>query len=162
MVTTIPETFRAFLLPFADHFRRRGFRVDAMAQGVGGCAECSKAFDYVWDVVWSRNPLDHRNLLVACRRVRDLVAQQGYDLVHVHTPVAVQRDFLPDSTVSGEVEWIDSQASFSPRINVTQDDRVQQVYEARVRLEPGAARTIKAGAEANVRILPEGSAGAGG
>jgi glycosyltransferase involved in cell wall biosynthesis len=88
MVTTIPETFRAFLLPFADHFRRRGFRVDAMAQGVGGCAECSKAFDYVWDVVWSRNPLDHRNLLVACRRVRDLVAQQGYDLVHVHTPVA--------------------------------------------------------------------------
>jgi len=59
------------------------------------------------------------------------------------------------------VEWIDSQASFSPRINVTQDDRVQQVYEARVRLAPGAARTIKAGAEASVRIRPETAARGG-
>jgi glycosyltransferase involved in cell wall biosynthesis len=88
MVTTIPGMLRGFLLPFVDHFRRRGFRVDAMAQGVGGCAECSKAFDHIWEVAWARNPLDHRNLLAARRRVRDIVADQGYDVVHVHTPVA--------------------------------------------------------------------------
>jgi glycosyltransferase involved in cell wall biosynthesis len=88
MVSTIPETLRGFLLPFVDHFRGLGFRVDAMAQGVGDCAECSNAFDHVWDVTWSRNPLDHRNLLAARRRVRDVVAEHDYDLVHVHTPVA--------------------------------------------------------------------------
>jgi len=65
MVTTIPETLRGFLLPFVDHLRERGFRVDAMAQGIGGCAECLRAFDHVWEVAWSRNPLDHRNLLAA-------------------------------------------------------------------------------------------------
>ena len=94
--------------------------------------------------------------------VRVYVPVPDLRVVHVHTPVEVQLDFLPDSAVAGEVEWIDSQASFSPRINVTQDDRVQQVYEARVRLAPGAARTIKAGAEANVRIMPDASTRAGG
>jgi multidrug resistance efflux pump len=91
--------------------------------------------------------------------VRVYVPVPDLRVVHVHTPVTVQLDFLPDSSVSGEVEWIDSQATFSPRVNVTQDDRVQQVYEARVRLAPGAARTIKAGAEANVRILPDANDG---
>ena len=43
-------------------------------------------------------------------------------------------------------------ASFTPRKIYTQDDRTQQVYEARVRLAPGAARTMRAGAEGNVRI----------
>jgi len=87
--------------------------------------------------------------------VRVYIPVPDLRVIHVHTPVEVQLDFLPESKIEGEVEWIESQASFSPRVNVTQDDRVEQVYEARVRLAPGAARTIKAGAEANVRILPE-------
>ncbi|HVO23319.1 MAG TPA: HlyD family efflux transporter periplasmic adaptor subunit [Candidatus Margulisiibacteriota bacterium] len=87
--------------------------------------------------------------------VRVYIPVPDLRVIHVHTPVEVQLDFLPESKIRGEVEWIESQASFSPRVNVTQDDRVEQVYEARVRLAPGAARTIKAGAEANVRILPE-------
>ena len=85
MVTTVPDTLRGFLLPFAEHFRRRGFRVDAMAAGVSGCPDSVAAFDRVWEVAWSRNPLDLRNLAVA-RRVRDVATR--YDLVHVHTPVA--------------------------------------------------------------------------
>ena len=87
--------------------------------------------------------------------VRIYIPVPDLRVIHVHTPVEVQLDFLPESKIHGEVEWIESQASFSPRVNVTQDDRVEQVYEARVRLAPGAARTIKAGAEASVRILPE-------
>jgi multidrug resistance efflux pump len=94
--------------------------------------------------------------------VRVYVPVPDLRVVHVHTPVEVQLDFLPDSRVRGEVEWIDSQASFSPRINATQSDRVQQVYEARVRLVPGAAHDIKAGAEANVRVLPATAAGDAG
>jgi len=87
--------------------------------------------------------------------VRVYIPVPDLRVIHVHTPVEVQLDFLPESKIHGEVEWIESQAAFSPRVNVTQDDRVEQVYEARVRLAPGAARTIKAGAEASVRIPPE-------
>jgi glycosyltransferase involved in cell wall biosynthesis len=87
MVATVPDTLRGFLLPFAEHFSSRGFQVDAMADGITRCAACTTGFDRVWDVGWSRHPLDWRNV-GACRRVRQVVAQQGYDLVHVHTPVA--------------------------------------------------------------------------
>jgi HlyD family secretion protein len=93
--------------------------------------------------------------------VRIYIPVPDLRVIHVHTAVEVQLDFLPESKIHGEVEWIASQATFSPRVNVTQDDRVQQVYEARVRLAPGAARTIQAGAEASVRVLPETAARGG-
>ena len=34
IATTVPVTIRAFLLPFADHFRQKGWSVDAMAADV--------------------------------------------------------------------------------------------------------------------------------
>lgn len=88
LAATTAVTLRAFLLPFARHFRALGWRVDAVAEGAGGCVECTSAFDRVHDVTWSRNPLDVRNLAAAPRRVRRLVIEGGYDIVHVHTPVA--------------------------------------------------------------------------
>jgi glycosyltransferase involved in cell wall biosynthesis len=88
MITTVPATLSAFLLPFASHFRERGWRVDAMAQGVSSCAECLQAFDRVWEVEWSRNPLDPKNLLVAPPAIQKVFLQENYDIVHVHTPVA--------------------------------------------------------------------------
>ncbi|MBN3960625.1 glycosyltransferase [Nostoc sp. NMS8] len=88
IVTTISSTLRAFLLPFAYHFRAQGWQVDAMAQGVSNCNECKQAFDLVWEVEWSRNPLDPKNLLAAPLIIQELMAQEKYDLVHVHTPVA--------------------------------------------------------------------------
>ena len=88
IVTTIPATIRAFLLPFADRFRERGWRVDAMACGISDNAECLQAFDRVWDVEWSRNPLDVKNFLVAPRVIREVVKTEQYDIIHVHTPVA--------------------------------------------------------------------------
>ncbi len=87
-VTTVPHTLNAFLLPFAKHFRAQGWRVDAMVRGVTGSHDCCEAFDRVWDVSWSRNPLDPRNLLKASRTVQRVVMREGYDIVHVHTPVA--------------------------------------------------------------------------
>ena len=88
MITTVPATLRAFLLPFARHFAAQGWRVDAMARGVSACAECRSAFENVWDVEWTRNPLDLVSLGMSARQVRTVVAAQGYDLVHVHTPIA--------------------------------------------------------------------------
>jgi glycosyltransferase involved in cell wall biosynthesis len=88
MVTTIPPTLRAFLLPFAAHFRNQGWHVDAMAEGITDYPQCVDGFDQVWNIKWSRNPLAPRNLISAPRTIRAVVAQQKYDLVHVHTPVA--------------------------------------------------------------------------
>ncbi|PAX60013.1 glycosyltransferase family 4 protein [Brunnivagina elsteri] len=88
MVTTIPATLKGFLLPFARHFRNRGWQVDAMASGVSTCATCQELFDQVWEVEWSRNPLDPRNLMTTPNVIQDVVRQEHYDIVHVHTPVA--------------------------------------------------------------------------
>jgi glycosyltransferase involved in cell wall biosynthesis len=76
------------MLPFVEYFRARGFTVDGMARDITRCTQCTASFHHVWDVGWSRNPLDRQNLLEARRRVGDVVRSQGYDLVHVHTPVA--------------------------------------------------------------------------
>ncbi len=88
MVTTVPSTLRGFLLPFVAHFRKLGWQVDGMACGVSNSAECVAAFDNVWEVEWSRNPVDPRNLIVSPRIIREIVTRERYDIVHVHTPVA--------------------------------------------------------------------------
>lgn len=59
-----------------------------MACGVSAAAECQAGFDRVWEVEWSRNPLDPRNLLAAPQTIRELVSCEQYQIVHVHTPVA--------------------------------------------------------------------------
>jgi glycosyltransferase involved in cell wall biosynthesis len=88
MVTTLPCTLNSFLLPFAAHFRSQGWQVDAMSCGISQDAQCLAGFDRVWDVKWSRNPLDPRNLLGTPGKIREIVTREKYDLVHVHTPVA--------------------------------------------------------------------------
>jgi len=88
IATTVPATLRSFLLPVAAHFVARGWSVDGMARDVSACPECTAAFRRTWDVDWSRNPLDLPNLVRAPGQVRTVVEREGYDLVHVHTPVA--------------------------------------------------------------------------
>ncbi len=88
LITTIPGTLEAFLLPYGRHFRSRGWQVDAMAEGVTSSEQCRETFDHLWEVKWSRNPVSPANLLRAPRQVRQVVAAGKYDLVHVHTPVA--------------------------------------------------------------------------
>ena len=88
MVSTVCSTLRMFLAPFARHFRGLGWQVDGMARGIPDCSTCVESFARVWDIDWSRNPLDFRNLLVCTQKVRNIVEREGYDLVHVHTPIA--------------------------------------------------------------------------
>jgi len=87
-ITTVPITLEAFLVPFAEHFRSQGWRVDALANGASGNPRIADAFDHRYDVAWSRNPLDPRNLVGSAKRVREVVSAGGYDIVHVHTPIA--------------------------------------------------------------------------
>jgi glycosyltransferase involved in cell wall biosynthesis len=87
IVTTVPGTIQAFLLPYADFFRKKGWRTDAMASGATSSPELAGYFDELLDANWSRNPLDPANLR-ECARVRETVERGAYDIVHVHTPVA--------------------------------------------------------------------------
>jgi glycosyltransferase involved in cell wall biosynthesis len=88
IVATVSTTIKAFLLPFSDHFRSLGWRVDAASHGIEECSDCVPHFDRVFNVDWSRRPWDHRNFLGAIRKIQSLVRAQSYDIVHVHTPVA--------------------------------------------------------------------------
>lgn len=88
MVATVSSVFRDFLFPFADYFRSQGWQVDAMASKVSACPQCVKTFDRVWDIEFSRNPLELKNLFLAPQTIRAVMAQEQYDLVHVHTPIA--------------------------------------------------------------------------
>jgi len=88
VVTTVPITIRSFLLPFLKHFRSLGWQVDGMAQGISEDDDCVKECDRTYDIQWSRNVFDPRNLLAGITRVREVVTQGDYDLVHVHTPIA--------------------------------------------------------------------------
>jgi glycosyltransferase involved in cell wall biosynthesis len=87
IAATVPATLRAFLLPYADHFRGRGWTVDAISKNITACEDLRKRFDNVLDANWSRNPSDPSNLGAAAK-IRDAVKDAGYDIVHVHTPVA--------------------------------------------------------------------------
>jgi glycosyltransferase involved in cell wall biosynthesis len=88
VVATLPVTLTSFLLPFVDRFRQLGWQVDAMAQGIEDNAECVQSFDHVWTVEWSRNPWELSNFFATPQMIKKLVATEGYDIVHVHTPVA--------------------------------------------------------------------------
>lgn len=87
IVTTISGAIEDFILPFVRHFRSLGWQVDGVAVDITCNQACVAEFDRVWDVPWSRNPLDPRNLVNAVPQIQQIVAG-GYDLVHVHTPVA--------------------------------------------------------------------------
>lgn len=86
--TSVPSTLTSFLLPYARHYRQRGWRVDAVTSGGRGREAAREAFDEVHEVAWTRRPLEPVNLVQAPREIRRLQAREGYDLVHVHDPVA--------------------------------------------------------------------------
>ena len=88
LVTTTPITLTGFLLPFARHFRAKGWTVDALAHDASKSRECLDSFDHCWDASWSRNPWSLTGIARSIRDVQRVVTRGNYDLVHVHTPVA--------------------------------------------------------------------------
>ena len=77
----------AFLLPYARHYRARGWRVDAVANGVTRSEPSLAAFDRVHDIAWTRSPKDFGQLLRSARALRRLLRRERYDIVHVHNPI---------------------------------------------------------------------------
>lgn len=90
LVTTVAPTLRAFLLPYARHFRGLSWRVDALTGSLPVAdADVRKAFDSVHTVMWTRHPLRTLTTIPSCcRQIRALVRENRHDIVHVHTPIA--------------------------------------------------------------------------
>ena len=88
MATILPGTIEDFLLPFVRYFQELGWQVEGMALDITQDAICVAEMDSVWDVQWSRNPLDPKNILTALPQIQKIIIQGNYDLVHVHTPIA--------------------------------------------------------------------------
>jgi glycosyltransferase involved in cell wall biosynthesis len=88
IATTIASSLREFFIPFAEYFRARGWQVDGIAQDATSCPQCVAAYDHVWDIPWSRNPLAARNLLQAPNHLREIIQEHQYDLINVSTLVA--------------------------------------------------------------------------
>lgn len=88
IATSVPSTLTAFLLPYARHYRAKGWRVDAVTHGGDDCDPCREAFDAVHEIPWTRRPADRVNLVQAPRVLRELQEREGYDLVHAHDPIA--------------------------------------------------------------------------
>ncbi len=87
MATTVHETVDAFLIPYVDHFRALGWRVDVLAAGAAGCHKCSDHADTAHETTWARRPVARGNGQ-AVRQLRGIQGRGGFDIVHVHTPVA--------------------------------------------------------------------------
>ncbi len=88
MVTTVAVTHEAFLQPIVSDLKDRGWRVDGMAAHISGSPACLNLYNTVIDVGWTRNPLDVAHLRGTVKIIREAVLSGGYDIVHVHTPVA--------------------------------------------------------------------------
>ncbi len=88
IVTTVPATLRAFLLPFARHYRALGWQVEAAAREIGSLPELQQEFEACHELPLSRRLTDVTVLLRAPATIRALVEAGNYDIVHVHTPVA--------------------------------------------------------------------------
>jgi len=87
LVATVSATLEAFLTPFADHYRQLGWTVDAMAAGAT-TSRAARHFDSVYDAPWSRSPLKLGDNISGARLARKIVSAGGYDICHVHTPIA--------------------------------------------------------------------------
>ena len=85
VVTTIPGTMH-FLVPYIQHFRALGWRVDGAAHDLSADARAGE-FDRAHDVPLSRSLKDVRGLIAGAMTLASIM-ESGYDIVHVHTPIA--------------------------------------------------------------------------
>ena len=88
VVATVAPTIRQFLVPYAIHLRKLGWRVDAAANGAKGEPVLEEAFDTLYELPLSRSILDVRGMLRGYRAVAAILDEARPDLVHVHTPIA--------------------------------------------------------------------------
>lgn len=88
MVSTIATTLSTFLLPHVKYMQQRGWIIDGAANGILMNHGCTDTFNSVYDIEWSRNPLDIKHIVKSAKRIKEIVEQGNYGVIHVHTPIA--------------------------------------------------------------------------
>ncbi len=86
-VATVAPSIHKFLLPYAEHLRALGWRVDAAANGATEDPLLRRAFDHVYELPFSRSIRDLPSLVRGARALSHVLAS-GPEIVHVHTPIA--------------------------------------------------------------------------
>jgi glycosyltransferase involved in cell wall biosynthesis len=87
IVTTVAATIDGFLLPYARHYRDRGWTVEAAANGATSVPRIVEAFDAVHELPISRSIADVGGMRRSLGTLKELVGDD-FDIVHVHTPIA--------------------------------------------------------------------------
>ena len=88
-VATVSHTISSFLLPYAEHFRSLGWRIDAAASGAARDEGMGTSFDHTFELPLSRSITDLSGMVRAMRAITHLLSQEPRpDIVHVHTPIA--------------------------------------------------------------------------
>ncbi len=77
-------------------------------------------------------------------------------------PAEIRTDSWPDRAFRGEVEFISSEAEFTPRAVQTTEERTKLVYAVKVRIEDDPEGALKPGLPADVAldVGPPGSSDA--
>lgn len=78
--------------------------------------------------------------------------------VRVGSRVEIELDSAPGRRIPGEISFIADQANFTPEKIETREDRVGQVYRAKVRILEDAA-LLKPGTEGNVYLVADADGG---
>jgi glycosyltransferase involved in cell wall biosynthesis len=86
-VATVSSTVGHFLRPYAEHFRRLGWRVDAAANGASKDPSLAGAFDHTYELALSRSIFDLDSLRRGAIGISNVLTSRP-DIVHVHTPIA--------------------------------------------------------------------------
>jgi len=102
VATTIERTHRAFLLPFAEKAKQDGWIVDAATDLFSKDIHLEAAYDNLFSVGWSRSIRKIVPQINAFLKIRNLMLQNQYKVVHTHTPIASLLTRIAAATISRE------------------------------------------------------------
>ena len=108
MVATVSQTLSTFLLSHVRCMQQRGWVVSGVANGILKNQSCVDAFNSVYDIEWSRSPFDIKNMAKAIKKIKTIVENGQFDIVHVHTPIAaaVTRFALRNMVRAGKIKMV--------------------------------------------------------
>lgn len=89
------------------------------------------------------------------RWVRIYIREDRVGTVSLGQAASVTTDSWPDRTFRGTVDFIASEAEFTPRAVQTTEERTKLVYAVKVRIEGDEERALKPGLPADVRLETE-------
>lgn len=87
-ITTVSGTINAFLVPHIKQLIKQGYKVDVACKITTPISK--ELIDLgvdIFEVPFSRNPLDYNNIK-AYKKLCQIQKKEGYDIIHVHTPIA--------------------------------------------------------------------------